>query len=81
MVELRFDVSEVDFDSVVQALAGSLAGPAVLAARMLPDSAKEDMVVSYVNANAEKLEQMFENALAGKGVKLKITGAKATKIG
>ena len=80
MVELRFDVSEVDFDSVIQALAGSLAGPAAMAARLLPDGAKEEMVAGYINANAEKLEQMLENALASKGVKLKISGAKATKI-
>ena len=80
MVELKFKVSDVDFDSVIQALAGSLAGPAAMAARLVPDSAKEEMVASYINSNAEKLEQMLENALASKGVKLKITGATATKI-
>ena len=81
MVELKLNVSDVDFDSVIQALAGHLAGPAAMAARLVPDSAKEDMVVQYINANAEKLEQMFENALASKGVKLKVSGAQATKIG
>ena len=81
MVELKLNVSDVDFDSVIQALAGHLAGPAAIAARLVPDSAKEDMVVQYINANAEKLEQMFENALASKGVKLKVSGAQATKIG
>ena len=43
MVELKFNVSDVDFDSVIQALAGGLAGPAALAARALPDSAKEEL--------------------------------------
>ena len=81
MVELKLNVSDVDFDSVIQALAGHLAGPAAMAARLVPDSAKEDMVVQYINANSEKLEQMFENALASKGVKLKISGAQATKVG
>ena len=81
MVELKLNVSDVDFDSLIHLLAGSMAGPAVLAAKMVPDSAKEDLVVSYINSNAEKLEQMFQNMLAGKGVNLKISGAKAMKIG
>ena len=81
MIELKLNVSDVDFDSVIQALAGHLAGPAAIAARLVPDSAKEDMVVQYINANSAQLEQMFENALAGKGVKLKVSGAQAAKIG
>ena len=80
MVELRLNVSEVDYASVVQALAGHLAGPAMLAAGALPDSAKEELVVKYINANAGRLESWMENALASKGVRLKITGAQATVL-
>lgn len=80
MVELKFNVSDVDFDSVIQALAGSLAGPAALAARALPDSAKEELVAKYINANAAKLENWIGNAIASKGVKMKISGAQATVL-
>lgn len=77
MVELKLYVSDVDYESVVQALAGRLAGPAAMAARALPDDAKEELVVKYINANAAKIEGWMENALASKGVNLKITGAQA----
>ena len=80
MVELKFNVSDVDFDSVIQALAGGLAGPAALAARALPDSAKEELAAKYINANAAKLEDWIESALASKGVKMKISGAQATVL-
>ena len=78
MVELKLYVSDVDFESVIQALAGHLAGPAVLAARALPDSAKEELVVKYINSNSAKIDSWMENALASKGVRMKITGAQAT---
>ena len=78
MVELKLYVSDVDYESVVQALAGRLAGPAALAAKALPDAAKEELVVKYINANSTKIEGWMENALASKGVKLKITGAQAS---
>lgn len=77
MVELKLLVSEVDYESVIQALAGHLAGPAALAARALPDSAKEELVVKYINSNAGRLEGWMENALASKGVHMKISGAQA----
>lgn len=80
MIELKLYVSDVDYESVVQALSGKLAGPAVLAAKALPDGAKEEMAVRYINGSASKLEEMMENALASKGVKLKITGAQASII-
>ena len=79
MVELKLYVSDVDYDSVFQALAGRLAGPAALAARALPDSAKEELVVKYINAHSSTLEEWMENALASKGVRMKITGAQASK--
>lgn len=77
MVTLRFSVSDVDFDAVIQALAGHLAGPVILAARAMPDSAKEELVVRYINANAAQIEQWIENALFSKGMRMKITGAQA----
>ena len=80
MVELKLLVSEVDYESVIQALAGHLAGPAILAAKALPDSAKEELVVKYINGNAGRLEGWMENALASKGVKMKISGASANIV-
>ena len=79
MIELKFCVSDVDYDSVIQALAGFLAGPALMAARAMPDSAKEDMVVRYINANSAYLAGWMENALASKGVRMKISEASAGK--
>lgn len=80
MVELRFTVSEVDYESIIQALAGHLAPPVVMAARAMPDSAKEDMVVNYINANSGQIERWLENTLAANGVRMKITKAGATKL-
>ncbi len=80
MVELRFNVSEVDYASVFQALAGGMAGPAAMMARALPDSAKEEMAVSYINANAARLEDWLAGALAAKGVRMKISGARAAVV-
>ena len=79
MVELKFNVSDVDFESVLAAL-GGLGGPLAMMARALPDSAKEDLVVKYINANASQLESWLENALAAKGVKMRISQAQATKL-
>ena len=78
MVELKFNVSDVDYESIIQALAGFLAGPAVMAVRAMPDSAKEEMAVRYINANAARMESWLENALASKGVRMKISDAQAT---
>ena len=80
MIELKLYVSEVDYGSIIQALAGTgFAGSAaVMAARALPDGAKEELAVKYLNANAEKLEGMLEDAAARKGVRVKVSGAQAS---
>ena len=78
MVELRFTVSDVDYDSVIQALAGHMAGPALMALRSIPDSAKEEMVVRFINANAAALAGQMQSALLSKGVRAAISGAQAT---
>lgn len=79
MVELKFNVSDVDYESVLQALAGHLPPPMVMAARAMPDSAKEDMVIKFINANGAQIERWLENALAANGVRMKISGAQASK--
>lgn len=78
MVELRLTVSDVDYESLIQALAGQMAGPALLAARALPDSAKEEMAVRFINANAAAIADQMQNALLSKGVRATISGAQAT---
>lgn len=84
MIELKLNVSEVDFETLLKMMSGS--GNAMgmnaiaMAARALPDSAKEEMAVKYINGSAGKIEQMFENAAASKGVRMKITGAKASVV-
>ena len=82
MIELKLYVSDVDYEAAIQAFAGTgLAGSAAaLAARALPDSAKEELAVKYANASAEKLEGMLEAAAERKGIRVKISGAQATVI-
>ncbi len=80
MVELRLNVSDVDYEALIRALAGQIAGPALMAARAMPDSAKEEMVTGYINANAARIERAIEGALASKGLHMKITGAQAKLI-
>lgn len=84
MVELKLYVSDVDFEALLKMMAGS--GNAMgmnaiaMAARALPDSAKEEMAVKYINGSAGKIGQLFENAAAAKGVRMKITGAQASVV-
>ena len=81
MIELRVSVSEVDYEAVIQALAGRLTGPAAMAVtamRAMPDSAKEELLVKYLNASAGHIERQLENAAQAKGVRLKVSGASAS---
>ena len=82
MIELKLYVSEVDYEATIQAFAGTgLAGnAAVLAAKALPDGAKEELAVKYLNANASKLEAMLEAAAERKGVRVRVTGATASVV-
>lgn len=82
MIELKLYVSEVDFEATIQALAGTgFAGSAaVMAARALPDSAKEELAVKYMNANAEKLQDMMQSAAERKGIRMKVSGAQASIV-
>lgn len=79
MIELKMNVSEVDYEAAIQMFAGTgLAGSAaVMAAKALPDSAKEELAVKYINNSAEKLTSMLEAAAERKGIHIRITGARA----
>ena len=79
MIELKLYVSDIDFDSVLRLFGGGMmGGVAAMAARAMPDSAKEELAVKYLNSNAQRLESMLENAASSKGVSLKISGARAS---
>ena len=82
MIELKLYVSEVDYEALIQAVAGTgLAGnAAVLAARALPDAAKEEFAVRYVNSNAQKLEDMLASAAMRKNIHVRISGAQAAVV-
>lgn len=82
MIELKMSVSEIDFDAVIRLLAGTgIAGnAAAMAAGRLSDSAKEALAVKYINANAERISAMMENAAERKGVRVKITDAHAETV-
>ena len=82
MIELKLYVSEMDYEAAIQAFAGTgvVGSAAALAARALPDSAKEELAVKYVNSNAEKLEGMLEAAAERKGIRVKVSGAQAAVV-
>ena len=82
MVELKLNVSDVDYDAVVKLLSGGgLAGAAIaMAASALSDDAKEEFAVKYINNNARKLESMLETAAAKQDIHLRISGAQAAVI-
>ena len=83
MIELRFSVSEVDYEAMIQAMmgrAGPMASMALMAARGMSDEAKEEILVKYLNASAEQLSRQLEAAAGAKGVHVKVSGAKAEVI-
>lgn len=81
MIELKLYVSDIDFEAVLKTFAGSgIPGGAAMAVRALPEKAKEEMAVKYLNSSAQKLSDMLENGAAQKGIHLKISGAKATTV-
>lgn len=84
MIELRFSVSEVDYEAVIQAMTGGRPSPmasmALMAARSMTNSAKEEMLAKYLNANAEYLSRQAESAALSKGVHVKVSGAQALVV-
>ena len=80
MIELKLNISDVDYEALIKTFAGSLSGPAILAAKALPVSAKEDLAVKYLNTNAGKLCAALEKMAAGKGIHLSATDAEAKKL-
>lgn len=80
MIELKLTVSEIDYEAVVRLFAGSLGPTAAMAARMMPEGAKEELAVKYLNASAGKLSEKVESMAAEKGVRMKISGAQAKVV-
>ena len=84
MIELRFSVSEVDYEAMIRAMTGGQPGPmasmAMMAARGMTDEAKEELLVRYLNANAEHLSRQMENTARSHGVQVKISGAQAAVV-
>lgn len=82
MIELKLYVSEVDFDAVIHLLGGNgLAGnAAALVAKALPDAAREELAVKYLNMNAEKLEKMLQDTAEQHGVRVTVSGASAAVV-
>jgi len=79
MVELKFVVSDVDYEAAIRALTGGgVAGTAAaMATRALSETKKEELAVKYLNGSAVKLSRALENLGASKGIRLKISGAQA----
>ena len=82
MIELKLYVSDIDYESLIKTLMGKGVGggAAALAARALPDSAREELAVKYINSNAEKLTGMLEQAIAKQDIRLTISGAQAAVV-
>ncbi len=80
MVELKLHVSDVDYESVLQALSGHFPKELISMARAVPDHAKEHLIVDFLNRNANKLEQWMEDTLTAQGIHAHISGASATLL-
>lgn len=80
MIELKINVSNVDYDAVIRLLGGG--GTASNAFSMLtgilPDGVKEEFAVDLINSNAGELASMLESAAAERGIRLNLSGAKAS---
>lgn len=80
MIELKLTLSEIDYEALIRQFGGNLGSTMAAAARMLPESAKEEMAVKYLNANAGALSEKFESMAAGRGVRVKIRSAQASVV-
>lgn len=80
MVELKLTLKDVDYDAILRQFGGSLGGPAALAARALPNAAKEELAVKYLNANAGMLAQKLEALAGSKGIGVKVASAQAKVV-
>ena len=84
MIELRFSVSDVDYEAMFRAMTGGQPSPmasmALMAARGMTDAAKEELLTKYLNANAAYLSRQVEQAALSKGVRVKISGAQAAVV-
>ncbi len=82
MIELKLYISEIDYEAAIQKLAGTgMAGSAaVMAVKVLPDNAKEELAVKYMNASAPKVQAKIEQVAADKGLHMKVSGAQAAVV-
>lgn len=83
MIELKLYLSDVDYESALKLLASrNIPGINAIAmgARALPNGAKEDLAVKFINANAGKIQEKIEKTAAKKGVRVKVSGAQATVV-
>lgn len=80
MIELTLTVRDVDYDALISRFGGSLGGMAAMAAKALPQSAKEELAVKYLNANAGKLSQKLEGMARQNGVGVTVASARAKVV-
>lgn len=80
MIELTLTVRDVDYDALIARFGGSLGGVAAMAAKALPQSAKEELAVKYLNSNAGKLSQKLEDMARQNGVGVTVETAKAKVV-
>ncbi len=80
MIELTLTVRDVDYDALIARFGGSLGGVAAMAAKALPQSAKEELAVKYLNANAGKLSQKLEGMARQNGVGVTVETARAKVV-
>ena len=80
MIELKINVSDVDYDAVIRLLSdkGTAGNAFSMLTGILPDNAKEEFAVDMINSNAELLESTLEAAAAERGIHLNLSGAKAS---
>lgn len=80
MIELKLTIRQVDYDALIARFGGSLGGVAAMAAKALPQAAKEELAVKYLNANAGKLSQQLENMARQNGIAVTVDSASAKVV-
>ena len=93
MIRLELELTDLDFDALVELYLpqlsekfkregnplGTLMNPAMVKTMLRPLSQKkkEQLAAELINGNSEGIIRMFEDSAAKRGIKFKITGAKA----
>jgi len=80
MIELKVTLRDIDYDALIRRFGGSIGGAASFAMKALPDSAKEELAVKYLNTNAGGLSRELEELAGSQGIGVKVASAQAKVV-